>query len=160
MRIFPPNSGIFVKIYSLLIFLTSHLSSLFLLAMRVTWGWQFFISGRGKLRNLDGVTQFFSSLHIPAPHFNAILAASTECFGGLFLIAGLGARFWAAGLTITMIVAYATAEWPDIHDLDTFVKAAPFPFLITSLVVMMFGPGLFSIDGILKATIFKRYTEK
>jgi hypothetical protein len=30
------------------------------------------------------------------------------------------------------------------------VKADPFPYLLTALIVLVFGPGLFSIDAILK----------
>jgi len=33
---------------------------------------------------------------------------------------------------------------------DKFVKADPFPYLLTALIVLAFGPGLFSIDALLK----------
>jgi putative oxidoreductase len=143
------------KIYDLLILITGNLQSLFLLAIRVTWGWQFFQTGKGKLGNIAGVTDYFTSLHIPMPKLNAIMAGSTECFGGLLLIAGLGGRLVSVPLTFTMLVAYWTAERPDIHNMDDFVKAAPFAFLFTVLVVMLFGPGRFSIDYLIQRSTRK-----
>lgn len=120
-----------------------------LLAMRVTWGWGFFRTGMGKLGNFDGTAAYFSSLHIPAPTLNAAAAAATECAGGLLLLAGLGSRVVAVPLTVTMLVAYATAHADSLGDLDSFVVQAPFPFLVTALVVLAFGPGAFSLDALL-----------
>jgi putative oxidoreductase len=66
-----------------------------LLIIRLYWGWEFFLTGKGKLMNLDRTTEFFASIDIPLPKLNAILAASTECFGGLLLMAGLMSRLSA-----------------------------------------------------------------
>ena len=84
------------------------------------------------------------------------LAGGTECFGGLLLIAGLGGRLAAIPLTITMTVAYLTAHRDAVHSLDDFVAQPPFPFLLTALVVFAFGPGMISIDGLLKRTVFRK----
>ena len=119
----------------------SYLQSPLLLAMRVVWGYQFFIAGKGKLGNLDGVTSFFESLGIVAPKLNAIVASSTECFGGLLLLVGLCGRLISLPLAFTMLVAYWTAHHDALYSVDGFVAAAPFPFLVTSLVVLAFGPG-------------------
>jgi uncharacterized membrane protein YphA (DoxX/SURF4 family) len=35
-------------------------------------GWGFFLSGKGKLMNLERTTGFFESLHIPAPRWHAV----------------------------------------------------------------------------------------
>ena len=119
---------------------------LFLLTIRITWGWQFFQTGKGKLGNIERVTGFFQKLHIPFPKLNAILAGSTECFGGLLLMVGLGSRLISLPLAFTMLIAYLTADRAALGSLDAFVKAAPFPFLMTSLIVLFFGGGLFSAD--------------
>jgi hypothetical protein len=34
-------------------------------------------------------------------------------------------------------------------DPDKFVKADPFPFLLTALIVFVYGPGRFSVDALL-----------
>jgi len=52
-----------------------------LLAIRLYWGWQFFLTGKGKWSHLPRITHYFASLNIPAPHLNAIIVAVTECIG-------------------------------------------------------------------------------
>jgi putative oxidoreductase len=52
-----------------------------------------------------------------------------------------------------MIVAYITADFEAISkffsDPDKFVKADPFPFLLAALIVLIFGPGRFSLDALI-----------
>jgi putative oxidoreductase len=97
---------------------------------------------------------FFTSLGVPAPSLNAYMVSSLECFGGLFLIIGLASRPLALAIVISMTVAYLTADFEAVSNIfsdpDKFVKADPFPYLLTALIVLVFGPGLFSIDAILK----------
>ena len=54
-------------------------------------------------------------------------------------------------LAIVMITAYATAHLQEIQgfmqDPSVLVKAHPFNFLLTALLVLAFGPGYFSIDN-------------
>jgi putative oxidoreductase len=78
--------------YNLLISVGTALQSPFLLVIRRYWGWQFFLTGKRKLTSLDKVTEFFASLHIPQPGFNAALAGTTEALGGLLLIVGFAFR--------------------------------------------------------------------
>ena len=133
---------------------------LLLLFFRLNWGWQFFETGKGKLLNHEKVTQFFQSLHIPFPSFNVYLAGGTECFGGLLLLAGLASRLVCLPLIFTLVIAYLTAEIESLkhilQDPDKFVTAAPFLFLEACLVVLAFGPGKFSVDGLLS----KKFTDK
>jgi putative oxidoreductase len=128
----------------------SSLQSPLLLVVRLYWGWAFFQTGKGKLMNLDQTTEFFASLGIPMPGVNAVIAAAVECFGGLLLLLGLAARPAAALLSVTMIVAYLTADLEAVKgmfsDPDAFLEAAPFQFLFASVLVLVFGPGFFSLD--------------
>lgn len=142
-----------MRIYDRWIGLVSLLQSPLLLAMRLYWGWQFFLTGRGKLRNLDRTADFFASLHIPMPKWNAALAGSTECLGGLLLLVGFGSRLFTLPLIFTLTIAYLTAHL-DItknifHDPDAFVTAPPFLFLMCCVIVLAFGPGVFSVDHLL-----------
>src|SRR5437588_4351356 len=86
------------------------LQSPFLLIVRLYWGYQFMQTGWGKLHNLSGVTDFFTSLGIPAPHLNAIFVANLEFIGGILLILGLANRLLGLVLTGNMLVAYLTAD--------------------------------------------------
>jgi len=49
-------------------------------------------SGSGKLHNISGVTEFFTSLGLLASHFTAIEISNLELFGGALLALGLGSR--------------------------------------------------------------------
>ena len=80
------------KPYALLIAAASSLQSVLLLAVRIYWGWQFMQTGWGKLHRLDKVTQFFTSLGIPAPGLNAGFISSLELVGGLLLAVGLASQ--------------------------------------------------------------------
>jgi putative oxidoreductase len=129
-------------------------SSAFLLLLRVYFFWQLFLTGKGKLANIGKVTEFFASLGIPLPALNAYFIGSLECFGSLLLIAGLASRPLALLIGASMIVAYITADFDAVTNIltdpDKFVKADPFPFLLTALIIYVFGPGAFSLDNVLK----------
>jgi len=141
-------------VYSVYVSTVSKLQSVFLLVIRLYWGWQFFLTGKGKLMHLDRTAGFFADLHIPMPKLNAMLAGSTECFGGLLLLLGLGSRIITVPLAFCMFVAYWTADHDKIvgifNDPDAFVTATPFLFLMTVLIVLLFGPGAFSLDALIK----------
>jgi putative oxidoreductase len=146
--------------YAWLITAGNFFQSLILLVFRLYWGWQFFITGKGKLLDHEKIAGFFSSLHIPFPSVNAWFIGGLECFGGLLLIAGLCARPVGLLLTISMTVAYLTvaddrAKVLNIfHNPDKFLTADPFFFWLTAFLVFAFGPGLISVDALLKKFVF------
>src|SRR5271170_215268 len=144
---------IFQRSYRLLIKGAECLQAPLLLALRLYWGWQFFLTGKGKLMNLDRTTGFFQSLHIPLPHLNAWVVGLSECVGGLLLLTGIGARLVGALLAFDMIVAYLTADLDKVKhifdDPDKFLGADPFLFMLASIVVLAFGPGRFSLDWLI-----------
>jgi putative oxidoreductase len=129
------------------------LRSLLLLLMRLIFGWGLFQTGKGKLENIDRFTDFLTHLHIPMPAANAYFVASLECVGGLLLLIGLASRLICIPLTINFIVAYLTADREAVvnffKDQDAFTNAAPFLYLLVSLIVLAFGPGFFSIDELI-----------
>jgi putative oxidoreductase len=131
----------------------------FLLFVRLYWGIQLMQSGWGKLHNLDKVTDFFTSLGLPAPGFMAAAISSLEFFGGFLLAVGLFSRLISLVLTINMLMAYVTADKEAFHsifsDPDKFTAAAPYVFLIASLIVFLFGPGVFSVDGLMNRFFWK-----
>jgi len=141
------------KLYRLLVVAASSLKSPFLLIVRLYWGWQLAQSGWGKLHNIDKVTEFFTSLGLPAPGLTAHFIASLEFVGGVLLILGLASRLIALALTINMIVAFIIADHDALMSIfsnpDKFYAAAPYTFLFASLLVLIFGPGLFSVDAVI-----------
>lgn len=133
--------------------LFSYLQSPFMLLVRLYWGWQLIESGWGKLHNLSKVTEFFTSLNLPLPAQTAVAISCLEFFGGIFLAIGLLSRLTALALTINLIVAYITADrealFSIFSDPDKFYAAAPYTFLLASLLVLIFGPGKFAVDRLL-----------
>jgi putative oxidoreductase len=117
------------------------------------WGWQLCLSGKGKLGNLAGVTEFFTTLNLPFPAMTARFVSGLEFFGGILLFVGLFSRPLALVLTVNMLVAYYTADhealFSFISEPDKFSAAAPFTFLLTSLIVLIFGPGKFCLDELI-----------
>jgi putative oxidoreductase len=154
----PCEPCIFQRSYRLLITAGALLQSPLLLAIRLYWGWHFFGTGRAKLMDHEKFTGFFQGWHIPFPSLNVYLAGSTECFGGLLLLLGLGSRLVCLPLIFTMIIAYATAEVAAVKqifdDPDKFVSADPFLFMLACVIVLAFGPGKFSIDWLLEKKVF------
>ena len=148
------------KYYELLIRLATSLQSPFLLAVRLYWGWQFAQTGWGKLGDIHKVIGFFTSLGIPAPALNAWFVSGLEFLGGILLILGLGSRLIALPLAIDMIVAYITADREALgqifSDPDKFYAAAPYTFLVASLIILIFGPGRFSLDAMLTGKFNKK----
>jgi len=135
-----------------------------LLLIRLAWGWELAESGYGHLTHLKDTTEFFESLHIPMPHANAIISGTTELVGGCLWMAGLGTRLISLPLFFNFCVAYATAskeklqvmfhEFP--NHIDKVIDDSAFPFLVTSLILLAFGPGLFSLDALLKKLFFSK----
>jgi putative oxidoreductase len=152
MNITTPASPVY-RAYTLLVLWASKLQSPLLLVIRLYWGWQFCQTGWGKLHTHDKVTEYFMSLHIPLPGLNAWMVGLTECGGGLLLLLGLATRLTALPLIATMIVAYLTAENESLQAIFSnpgkFTSSDPFPFLFACLVVLAFGPGVFSLDYLL-----------
>jgi putative oxidoreductase len=148
------------RYYRLLIRAASSLQSPFLLAVRLYWGWQFMQTGWGKLNDSQKVIGFFTHLGIPAPALNAYFISGLEFAGGFFLILGLGSRLIALPLAIDMMVAYIAADrealFSIFSDPDKFTGAAPYTFLVASLIVLIFGPGKASVDAFLTARLSPR----
>lgn len=142
------------RAYSLLVNIGNRLQSPFLLVVRLYWGWQFSQAGWGKLHRLPKVTDFFTSLGIPFPHLNAVFVSNLEVVGGILLAIGLGSRFISLLLAGDMLVAYLASDKEALRsifsDPGKFYNADPYTFLFAALMILIFGPGLFSVDALLQ----------
>ena len=132
----------------------SQLQHPLLLLIRLYWGYDFFQTGLGKLNNLERTTEFFASLNIPLPQMNAIVAGATELTCGLMLIAGLWSRYAVVPLIVILSIAFATDDYEAlsniVSDVESFVAATPFQHLLASLIILVFGAGELSVDGIIR----------
>ena len=139
-----------LRLYSRVASAFSSLQSVMLLAVRLYWGFQFAQTGWGKLHNLVRITGFFASLNIPFPGFSATFVSALEFVGGTLLMLGLFSRPIALLLACNMFVAYWTADREALSaifsDPGKFYVADPYTFLFASLMVLIFGSGLFAVD--------------
>ena len=139
-----------LRLYSRVASAFSSLQSVMLLAGRLYWGFQFAQTGWGKLHNLAKITGFFASLNIPFPGFTAPFVSTLEFVGGILLMLGLFSRPIALLLACNMFVAYWTADREALSaifsDPGKFYVADPYTFLFASVMVLIFGSGLFAVD--------------
>jgi len=134
------------------------------LLTRVTIGHAFFLTGRGKLQNFENTVSFFSDLGIPMPELNAAFVSRLEYYGGMLLIVGLLTRIVAGLLGSTMIVALMTADRENfvkaLHGLKELIGVSvdsnvgltdvtPFVYGLFLLWLLLFGPGVVSVDALL-----------
>jgi putative oxidoreductase len=142
-----------LRMYDGFVKAVSALQSPFLLLVRIYWGWQLSQNGWAKLHSLPKVTEFFSSLGLPAPHATATFVSSFEFVCGILLALGLLSRIAALGLVIDMFTAYWTADHVAllafISNPDTFQNAASFIYLFVGLLILIFGAGKISVDHVL-----------
>jgi len=141
------------RMYAFAVRVAGKLQSPFLLFVRLYWGIQLAQNGWGKLHNLGRVTQFFSSLGLPAPAATATFVSSIEFIGGILLAIGLLSRFVGLVITIDMLMAYIMADrealFSFFSDPGKFYVADPYTFLFAALLILIFGPGLIALDTFL-----------
>ncbi len=154
-----------LKAYKLVAVSGLWLQPVLLLLFRLHWGWKFVLTGQGKLVNHAGVVEFFASLGIPFPALNAWFVGGLECMGGVLLVLGLFSRPIGMLLSVNMLVAYLSVveDRAKLFNLfvepSGFITAEPFFFLLTSALVWAFGPGLISLDQLLKRVLCRKIGE-
>jgi putative oxidoreductase len=127
-----------------------------LLLVRLTLFAVFAVSGWGKIHDLDKVTNFFTELHIPAPHANAVFVSLTELGCGSLLLVGLASRLAAAPLIGSMLVAIITAKRESVSGVLDLLALDEYIYIVLAIVIIVLGPGLVSIDGAIAKMIERR----
>jgi putative oxidoreductase len=134
----------------------SRLQSPLLLAIRLYWGWQFAQDGWGKLTHLAKVTEFFTSLNLPAPHMTALMVALIELCGGTLFALGIASRLTSLVLFVNMTMAYLSVPDDRVNLSHIFSKpedfygASPYTYWFAALLILILGPGLFAVDTLLR----------
>jgi putative oxidoreductase len=115
---------------------------------RIAVGWVFVVTGWGKLHNLEQVTQFFTELGIPFASVQAPFVAGTELVCGALVLVGLLTRVAAVPLIGTMVVAIATAQWPQVETLSDFLGLVETLYAVLLAWLAIAGPGPLSLDAL------------
>jgi len=137
-----------------------------LMGIRLYIGYQCMISGFAHLNNFDATVKQFQEWKVPAPHISVAVSAVTELVGGLLFLIGFGARLVSIPLIINFFVAMiqtdlaypqSTAKLKDLwNNQDIILKDTAFPFFAAAVVVLVFGPGWLSVDGVIKLLLGKK----
>ena len=148
------------------------LQPVLLLAARIYIGYQAMVAGWAHLHHVDQTADFFKSLDIPMPRLNVYIAGSTELIGGGLLLLGLASRLVAIPFTFNFLIAIVSVHLPDAHrsitvllgniwnNQDIVLKDDAFPFFFVGLMVLIFGPGVFSVDWLLCRFLCKKNEKK
>jgi putative oxidoreductase len=126
------------------------------LVARITLFAIFAPTGWGKLHNLPKVAGYFSSLGIPWPSFSAGLVGFTELVCGVLLLVGLFTRYATIPLIVNMSIAIATAKRDQIGGVLDVLGFEEFVYIVLLLWLLVAGPGLVSIDGVVGAATRRR----
>jgi putative oxidoreductase len=77
------------------------------------------------------------------------VAASTEFFGGILVLIGLGTRVAALPMAFTMVIAILTAKRGDLHGLTDLVGFEEWSYLVLLLWLAVAGAGPLSLDRLI-----------
>ncbi|MGD0387723.1 MAG: DoxX family protein [Tepidisphaeraceae bacterium] len=156
----PRTGSPIITCYSRFAQLASKLQSPLLLLIRVYIGYQCMISGYAHITHFQNTVEAFKGWNIPMPEINVAFSAITEMAGGGLLFLGLAARLISIPLIGNFLVAFLAVNLSDPHyhqllrnfwnNQDVLLKDDAFPFLMTAILILVFGPGWFSIDGLIR----------
>ncbi len=99
-----------------------------------------------KVKNLNGVAEWFGSMHYPLPMVSASISMVTEVGGIVLLILGLGSRIIAFPMMFIMIVATFT-----VHISNGFAAGdngfeIPLYYFVMLFALVIYGSGKYSVD--------------
>lgn len=142
------------KLTQALVKLLSSFQSLSLLVLRLMLAYGFYEPAIKKLSGFDNIVQWFdTSLHLPFPWLNAVLATATEALGVVLLTLGLGTRLIAIPLMVTMVVAITLVHWKNGFAASAHGYEIPLYYFLMLFTLAAFGPGKYSMDE----TFLKKY---
>jgi putative oxidoreductase len=121
-----------------------------LLGIRLLLAWEFGVAGLEKLQgenwfaDIQGDFPFpFSVVPVEISWF---LATWTEILGAAALVIGLGTRFWAVGLLVLDIVAWASVHAGNGFNVCDNGWKLPLMYLVMLIPLVLSGPGRASLD--------------
>ena len=117
---------------------------------RLTIGMVFIESGWGKLNHLPKVVEYFKNLGIPAAEIQAPFVAMTEFSCGLLVFLGIQTRLASMPLICIMIVAIMTAKLKEFEHWTDLFAASEFLYIVVLLYLITEGPGMLSVDTLIK----------
>ena len=152
-------ASVWVRRYLLLLAVGENIP---ILLTRIFLGCGFYLTGSGKIANIDNLIKYFTELGVPFANLQAPFVARLEYYGAILLMLGLGTRLAAFLLSNTMLVALWLAEkekflssWSPTSEVSP-VEVVPFVYLLCLLWLVFRGGGYLSLDfGLWKLALRK-----
>lgn len=130
--------------------LTSSLKDLPLLLIRLTLAYGFYTPAMNKWQDIGAIASWFEGMGYPLPKLNAYLAAGTETLGFILLTIGFATRIISIPLIIVMLVAIFTVHIGNGFEAGSNGFEIPFYYLIMLITLLIYGPGKYGLEGIIK----------
>ena len=121
-----------------------------LLLFRIILAIGFYSPAMMKVKNLEGVAEWFGSMSYPFPMVSAILAMTTEVLGIVLLILGFGTRVIAFPMMFVMIVAIFTTHISNGFAAGDNGYEIPLYYLVMLFALVVFGSGKYSLDYLME----------
>ena len=127
------------------------------LALRLCVGVLLIHHGFEKLNDIENFANaFVRPLHLPFPIFLSYIAAFSEIAGSWALIVGLGARLGALSIVGTMSIAIYHAVMTS--GFNIYLLELLGLYWGGALCILLCGPGMFSVDHLIRSTYGKTFT--
>ncbi|MFC1760224.1 DoxX family protein [Candidatus Neomarinimicrobiota bacterium] len=126
------------------------------LLFRIVLAYGFYRTAMIKLKNFNGIVEWFSGMGMPLPKLNAFLATGTETAGFVLIFLGLTTRLISIPLMVVMIVAITTVHLGNGFEAGNNGFEIPIYYLLMLFSLLITGPGKISLD----ALITKFYNKK
>jgi putative oxidoreductase len=119
------------------------------LLIRLVLAYGFYKPATMKWSDIGSIAGWFESMGIPFPGLSAYLAASTELAAVILLPLGLATRLISIPLMFTMVVAIVSVHLGNGFEAGNNGFEIPLYYFIMLVVLLVSGPGKFSIDNFL-----------
>ena len=128
---------------------TGKLQDLSLLLFRLILAVGWYEPAMMKVKNLNGVAEWFGSMNYPIPMISVSISMVTEVSGIILLILGLGSRIVALPMMFIMVVAIFT-----VHISNGFAAGdngfeIPLYYFVMLFALVVYGSGKYSVDHLL-----------
>jgi len=126
------------------------------LLFRLVLAYGFYGPATMKLKNFNGIVEWFTGMGMPLPKLNALLATGTETAGFILIFLGLATRIISIPLIVVMVVAIATVHMGNGFEAGNNGFEIPIYYMLMLFSLLITGPGRISLDSL----VTKFYNKK
>jgi putative oxidoreductase len=137
------------SIYSTSKNILSNGQSVSLLFARLAVAYGFYEPAMMKWADIGAIAEWFGSMGMPFPTFNAYMAATTEIVGVVLLTLGLFTRLISIPLMVVMVVAIVTVHLPHGFSAGDNGFEIPLYYMLFLALFASLGAGKLSLDYLL-----------